>query len=816
MSSTETQERIAGLLAKADGAIKNDERVKAAEALREASHLDSSNEDVKERWAKLQKADYGINILESLQLYLGSNDAKDGEKALATLKSRQLPAKDATEAIELLLSATTKPDLLDSLTGTLISRHVEARKVVAVRFSDNATEAFEKLFARGEESFKALAILPLEDPLWKSKDTQVTAQRDFFRLSVAKLIAAGAEHLERVMQPIARLLSTAPDAMSDIVDEDVMDAILSSLDIRVETPLRSQAMLATSKLLEATKERGEQLFSDFIMSRASKQTNDDLIIAFSAAAAAFPVIPVVASRLFLTDGFVQQLVPNLERNWEDGAAGRRKSHTLEISALELLSAACVDKACREAINRYCSHWLQNLTEEREGEHRALAALILAKISDTPPEDITAKLEQLVLSSGSEVNQAIEGIAYTSLQPKIKEEVAGNEQLLRKVIRTLQDRASAAFGCLTVLSNITSYRPTLSEEQKKISELKAYANSSKPGADDPLDDDAHVTARCRKVLDADAVPAIVSYCKNVTSLTNVALVVNILLSLAREQKHRAKMAQQGAVKLLLQIKDRIAKTDKSTKEASLIERNAAHGLARLLISVNPAHVFSGTLSASSAVSALAPLLKLDMDSEQRNLLPTFEGLLALTNLASIEEDSVRELELRLIWEDLEDHLLLSSNTLVQRASVELVCNLMASPNCVTKFVGDGSKREATRMQILLALADAEDLATRRAAGGALAVLTEWDAAVSAILNQQSDTGPRGIKTLLAMCADENDELKHRGLVCVNNLVNAPGDLSKLSVDKTKREGGLQILQESLKGTKNRDVMQIGVEVIKKLM
>jgi hypothetical protein len=357
---------------------------------------------------------------------------------------------------------------------------------------------------------------------------------------------------------------------------------------------------------------------------------------------------------------------------------------------------------------------------------------------------------------------------------------------------------------------------LTEEQKKMSELKAYANSSKPGPDDPLDDDAHVTARCRKVLDAEVVPALVSCCKQTTPPTNVALVVSILLSLAREQKHRAKMAQQGAVKLLLQIKERLAKTDKATAEVSLIERNAAHALARLLISVNPEHIFSGTLSASSAVSALAPLLKPDMDSEQRNLLPAFEALLALTNLASMSDDSVRDLEIRLIWQELEDHLLLSSNTLVQRASVELVCNLMASPNCVTKFVGDGSKREATRMQILLALADVEDLATRRAAGGALAMLTEWDAAVSAILNQQSDTGPRGIKVLLTMCADESDEVKHRGFVCLANVANAPGDLGKLSIEKIKQEGGLQTLQEALKGTKNRDVLGIGVEVLKKLM
>ena len=495
----------------------------------------------------------------------------------------------------------------------------------------------------------------------------------------------------------------------------------------------------------------------------------------------------------------------------------RKSQTLETSALELLSAACVDKSCREAIKRYCLHWLENLVEERKGTHKALTALVLAKISAESSEDVTAKLEQMVLTGDAEADQAIEGLAYTSLQPKVKEEISKNQTLLQRLVAVLGERPSVMFGCLTVFSNLTTYRPTLSEEQKKMSQLKAYANSQNPAPLDPLDDDTHVSQRCKKWLDADIVPALVTCCKQTASPTNVALVVRVILSLAKEQKHRAKMSQQGAVKLLLQIRDRLAKTDKSTTEASVIERDAAHALARLLISINPVHIFSSSLPASSAVSAIVPLLSQDQDSDTRNLLPTFEALLALTNLASMEDNSIRDLQLRLLWPQLEDHLLLSSNTLVQRASVELVCNLMASPICVGKFVGDGSKREVTRMRILLALADVEDLPTRRAAGGALAMLTEWDAAVTSLLDSKgSGGGPNGVKVLLGMCADESDEMKHRGFVCVANIVNAPGEVGKKGVERLKDENGVNVLQEALKETKSRDVMGVGVEVLKKIL
>lgn len=813
MSSTAQSDHIEALLCRADDFTKKNELQKAADTLGEASQLDASNARVKEKVTALQKLSEGENALDLLREYLTSHADEIGGQALKAFKQKQLSQTEAGKAVDLLLQSTSPTELADSILGTILTRNVPARKIVAAKLSDNATQTFELIFDKGEQSFGSLASMPLERALWTEEDVQATAQKDIFRLCVAKLIDAGADHLERVLKCSARLLSFVPETVAPLVDEDVIDAILSSLDLRLKQSIRSQAMLATSKMLEATKDRGEELFSKFITGRAEKQTIDDLIIAFSAAAAVFPVIPAVAARLFLIDGFVQQLVPNLDRNFEEGAAGKRKSHTLETAALELLSAACVDKSCREAIDRYCSHWLQKLSEERQGSHRALAALVLAKINDQSSAEVTNKLEQLVLSGDSDVYEAIEGLAYTTLQPKMKEEVAGNEKLVQKMVASMQARPAGAFGCLTVFSNLSTYRPSLTAEQKKMSQLKAYANQQQPKPEDPLDNDKHVTARCKKLLDADIVPAIVAVCKQTTSPTNVTLVVNILLSLAKEQHHRAKMIQQGAMRLLMQIRDRLAKSDKTFPESSQIERNAANTLARLLISTNPEHVFSSSLPASSAVSALVTLLSIDKDSEHRNLLPTFESLLALTNLASMQDDSVRELQLRLLWTELEDHLLLSSNTLVARASVELLCNLMASPTCVAKFVGDGSKREATRLRILLALTDVEDLPTRRAAGGAIAMLTEWDFAVNSILDLAED---KGVMQLLTMCGDESEEVKHRGFVCVGNIVAAPGATGSKGVERVKAVGGVAGLQEALKATKSKEVMAAGIEVLKKVM
>lgn len=323
MSSAELQDRISQLLAQAEESVRNDGLQKASELLKEASHLDPEHEQVKEAWLVLQKREETGDVLNLISNYLQNGRESDGQKAIQALKQRRVPQAEAEEAIRLLLQPAKQADLLDSLTATLLYVSLDTRKVLAEKLWTPFSELFDRLFERGEESFKALATLVFDEAVWTSKDKQITAQKDLFRLGVAKLMDVGVDHLERPMQLIARQLSIAPDNVKNLVDEDIFDVVLVCLDIRREPSLRRQAMLATSKLLETAKERGESLFGHFITSTVAKQTNDDLIIAFSVAAAVFPMVPAAAAGLFMTDGFVQQLVPNLERNSEAASQGQR-------------------------------------------------------------------------------------------------------------------------------------------------------------------------------------------------------------------------------------------------------------------------------------------------------------------------------------------------------------------------------------------------------------------------------------------------------------------------------------------------------------
>lgn len=323
MASDAARERVGQLLAKAEESKNAGKLDSAFKALKEASTLDPTNSKVTAALVSLQSPGQVEEVPSILKSYLETKDAELGQQALQHMKSSPLSTDAVLTCLDLLLLPESHGELLEDLTAQLLTASSDARKAMASKLQSNATVLFDALFSRGPESFRVLTGLPLEDSAWSSGKDQKEAQRDIFQLCVAKLMGASVDHPERPMKAIARQMAVAPDNVSSIIDEDVFAVVLDSLDIRGDNSLRSQAMLATAKILEAMREHGEALFAHFITSTVAKQTNDDLIVAFSAAAAVFPMLPAVAAKLFLTDGFVERLIPTLERNSGAAEKGHR-------------------------------------------------------------------------------------------------------------------------------------------------------------------------------------------------------------------------------------------------------------------------------------------------------------------------------------------------------------------------------------------------------------------------------------------------------------------------------------------------------------
>lgn len=414
---------------------------------------------------------------------------------------------------------------------------------------------------------------------------------------------------------------------------------------------------------------------------------------------------------------------------------------------------------------------------------------------------------LLRDESKDKQNAVEGLAYASLQPKVKERVVGNRRLLKKLIQTLaeaQPRSPTTYGALSVFVNLTRYRPALSDEEKKMSQLKAYANAAgKLDAPDPLEGDEHVAKRCRAVFEAGLTPVLVTHSKN-GSPASMSLIVSILHSLSTDKGLRGSLAQQGAVRLLLTVWAIIPEAEE------LVRRSSAQALARILISTDPALVFGGNRSIppTAAIRPLVSIVPPDPAAETRDLLPTFEALMALTNLASLDKET-RPAIVRVAWLHVEEQLL-SSNHLVSKAAVELVCNLTQAPEGVVLYA-DGSLQAGARLHVLLALADAGDAGARSAAGGALASLTGYEPVVRAVVQRE-----RGVRVLLGMCSEADEGLRHRGVVSVYNMVMADGETGERARSKVRDEGGVESLKECLKKSRTPEVLQIAVEALKALL
>ena len=814
-------------------------------------------------------------LLDLCRKYALYHDQKSGEEAIKYLRSSDAPkaASSALECIQLVLESksTTLDDSQDAIIAELASRSVIVRKYLARELKASTTEFFDNLYDRGDDAANCLRSVVLDQSLWDNENTRLHVEDELFQLFLAKLMESGHDHDGRALKGIATLLIADTQRLHAFVDEDGFDALLCSLDYRLPPDVRGQATLILSKFLEVSENIGQQYFARFVTSHIAKAKGEDLILAFSAAAQFFPLASTITAQLFLTEGFLPSILPLLERN-----INTTHVHTC---FLHLLNAACIDTPSRQAIALHCTPWLSHKVSNGQEKQPAMAATVLAKLrtSNTRPtgsgpadqraaaaaastaqqgnSDDVSDLVDLFLQnlslpddSSRTVSDSIEGLAYTSLKPSIKEKLAHNPIFLSQLLTALEENSSVpeiVVGALSIVSNLTHYPPNLSEEQKKIRDLKAYANANKPAEVDPLEDEEHIKERCSRLVEAGLMPTLVKINRAKSNSTS-QLTDQILLSLSRNAKDRGKLAQQGAVKLLVQHAQRSLQLSQqgSASSASATASNtptapatdAPHALARLLISLNPSHVFtSSTPHITDAIPPLVSLLPHPSSNSSSNapftnaasgpadLLPTFESLLALTNLASSPQPLAADLIVRLAFPQLED-LMLHDHTLLRRAAVELLCNLCVCHSGAGKFA-DGSKRSKGRLRVLLALSDVEDVATRRAAGGALAVLSEREVIGKGVLEatggatsnstekQEAKNASWGVQRILSLIADEEDQgVVLRGLVVLGNLCEVDGGL-----EVVKRETEVvEVVKGALKLWRDEGVLEVGVQVLKRLV
>ncbi|EXJ94571.1 hypothetical protein A1O1_02967 [Capronia coronata CBS 617.96] len=803
------------------------DKTQASRKLREAAALTHDNTDVQAAFLAIHNDQLNSPLLDLCRKYALYRDNRAGDEAVKYLTSPEASnaAPAALECLRTILENQPVPSMSNAqnfIIAELARQFPAVREYFASELQESTTKFFDNVYDRGDDAANCLRSVVLDDKLWPSEEVRLRVEDDLFQLFLAKLMESGHDHDGRALKGIALLLMADMHRLQSFVDEEAFEALMGSLDLRLPADVRGQATLVLSKYFEVANATGQEFLYKYITTHVQRQKGDDLVLAFSAAASLFPVIPTMVAELFLTDGFLSSIMPLLEKHFS--------SNAVHDAFLLLLNAACIDGACRTAIAQYCSAWLSQKVGNGTGKQPAVAATVLAKLrtsgvktgdqrANRADDDVSELVDlfknTLAVEEGRNVSDSIEGLAYTSLKPEVKEALAKDPAFLKSLLGALEanpDSPEIVVGGLSIISNLTQYAPVLSEEQKKISQLKAYANATKPADPSPLENDDHVRARCTAVVEAGTVALLTKLNKG-RSPAAAQLTDRILLALSRNSKDRGKIAQQGAVKLL------ISHAQQNLESSESDNTDAAHALARILISLNPAHLFAAGArpDVTEAVPPLVALLKSvrseGLSNDQpRDLLPVFESLLALTNLATAPEPYAANSIIKSAWDEIED-LLMGNNKMIRRAACELICNLTVIPTGAEKFA-DGSKRANTRLHLLVAMADVDDLPTRRAAGGALAMLTEqYPSVVSALLDLA-----RAPEILLDLCQDDDPAVVHRGLVVVRNLLCEHDDVELVNRAKEAliKNGAAEKLKTALKKTKDPALLQIGVDALKVLV
>lgn len=510
---------------------------------------------------------------------------------------------------------------------------------------------------------------------------------------------------------------------------------------------------------------------------------------------------------------------------------------LQPALAELFVAAADTKQGRDLVSTRGMEWLRGGVkyEEGSGDVTALCAAALSKLSGSSDADQgksqseSQRVESIAVSNGdgeelakkmmafvensssnyTALQSTIEGLAVLSLRPRIKVLLSSSPKFLKALIdlspvpgrkggslpvmprgRIDADNdtklfesveTSFCYGVASILVNITSPRPILSEQDQEVEKLRKMAISAdksklnEQDEDAELDSNLEVLKRVKAVLAAGCVNALSGLVRADSRLVKEAigrLCRNIVDSPDEEKdrkewmRRRVLFVRDGGFKVLsIVVRDLLAMAmvEPSTKasETTLPPANpatidilpACQALAKLVVTTDPATLFPPPHQVT-ALNALTPLYQLLIHPDSL-LIQRFEALMALTNIASIDptisaklvKASIKPLkveglfrtsssneEVRVIAKV--EEMMLDDNELVRRTAVQLVCNLTSSQTGYDYFTGEDSTTTPSRarslLNILVVLTCIDDVPTQSAAGGALAMLTESPTACKYIL------------------------------------------------------------------------------------
>ncbi|CAH8663585.1 unnamed protein product [Schistosoma rodhaini] len=365
--------------------------------------------------------------------------------------------------------------------------------------------------------------------------------------------------------------------------------------------------------------------------------------------------------------------------------------------------------------------------------------------------------------------AVEGMAYITMNADVKEEIINDGELVSALLSFPEHcQKDSSFALCSVLAHLTNSFER-QQIEPEILELAKFSKQHIP-EDHPYDSDAYIQKRRQKLVNMGLASSLYQLTMRIaTTLVGSnqglsELISRIYLACSELVECRGKLVQSGAGKALLKL----SKSDFNTDTGKTL---ASQALARLTITADPRVTFPGQKS----LELVRPLLHLI--HADCNALQNFEGLLALTNLASLGDTHryriMAEHGLPLI-----DHCLFEDHPMIRRAATECVANLAQSHSFVISSGGtiplddtDIAKKSlhltcsTERVKLLvLYCGELDDLLLVRAASGALASMSYDPGIIKKITNVSS-----WFEIIQTLAGHFSCALQHRAAHILQNFI-----------------------------------------------
>lgn len=503
----------------------------------------------------------------------------------------------------------------------------------------------------------------------------------------------------------------------------------------------------------------------------------------------FPIEPSVVNAIY-TKNDTKELVLKVISSVVENGLEYQQNTIIAESLLHLISSSCTYEACRTfTVEHYLS--LIKLGVRMESSSSALHLLSIlclvkllngtilkkddSRFEDVKIDDLAYRILHYFKNSNKDnydesMEYCIESLAYITLNKQVQSTFRNDVDFITSLLDILKldkakighDKCSVVlYAVLLTINNLSKLEPPVTNKKPSHKYMNSQLLNSS-NEDDGKNKEEIKDFNRDILFNYKLVSLARSYIDSMKPLQvnnsqHMLAAIISQLSFIQDKTIKQEIVKQGGLSFIMEYLGRFSTFDKLKRQRtrpllsdSQLIGNRIQGLralARILISVNPALAFS-KYDVISSVPFLIELLgrPLSEDSintnnesnyyldEEITVKDKFEVLLAITNLASLENNKpLRRVITSQTFDDFLSHFIYDESIQpLQKASWELICNLISEPEMLAKFFNTEQKASKSRMHLLVKMLDAQDEDLQIVIGSILANATSEYFAINQIL------------------------------------------------------------------------------------